>query len=108
MRAVIVIAPAGAHWADRAAIALMLQRVHVARLPTTRFVASLMVAGGAGAILVDHRSLDASWPGLRDRLHAIKPGLRLVVVAEDGHDVDGATPWPSEPSAGLDMVTGRR
>lgn len=106
MRAVIIIAPAGARWADRAALALMVQAVHVARLPTPRFVASIMIAGGAGAILVDHRSLDASWPALRERLHAMNRALRIVVVAEDGHEVAGATRWPDEPAAAMDMVTG--
>jgi hypothetical protein len=105
---VIVIAPAGARWADRAAIALTLQGSHVARLPSSRFVAFMVVASGAEAILVDHRSLDPTWPRLRERLHVIDPTLRFVVVAEDGHTAEGAMPWPEEPAAAVAIVTGDR
>jgi hypothetical protein len=109
MKAVIVVAPGGAHWADRAAIALASEGLHVARLPNACAVGFMMVAGGVAAVLFDHRSLRQSWPELRARLQVIAPAARLLVIREDGEDdVAGTVSWPHDLAAVMRIVGGQR
>ena len=105
MKAVIVVAPAGARWADRAVATLTAEGLHVARIPDASAVGFLAGAVGVGAVLFDRRSLRPSWPELRARLQVIARRARFLIVREDDtEDTGDAIAWPADAAAALTLL----
>ena len=103
-----LIAPHQARWALRAAAMARALGLHVARLHDDRVVGILLATGTVATVLVDRRSVPASWSTRRTRLEAIAPRARLLVVHDDDQEADDdALPWPCDASAASALLTPR-
>jgi hypothetical protein len=108
VKAVILVAPEEARWAERAAAFLTSMHVHFARLPDAVAIGFLVVTAPVGVVLFDERSVRGRWDSIQVRLRAMAPDVRLVVVRDDGDADRGgvAVPWPDAAADAMQLLTG--
>lgn len=96
MNGVILLAPAEAEWATRAAHALAGAHMLLARLYEPKLLPLLVRSGGVRAIAIDSRIATTSLRAVRGCI-APTSLIRVLLVHEGSNDgSDRSSPWPAD------------